>query len=78
MRQSYDRLHMLARMHELLSANAETSQAILMPTLLQAVGDALQQSFAEVSARVRLQITSDAIELPPGEAAALGCSPTKC
>jgi two-component sensor histidine kinase len=71
LQQSYNRLHVLARMHELLSASAESSQPILMPTLLQAVGDALRQSFAETSTRVRLQITSDAIELPPGEATAL-------
>lgn len=71
LRQSHDRLHVLARMQELLSASADSSQAILMPTLLQAVGDALRQSFAEASARVRLQITSDAIMLPPDEATAL-------
>jgi two-component sensor histidine kinase len=42
-----------------------------MPALLQAIGDTLQQSFAEVSASVRLQITSEPIELPPDEATAL-------
>ena len=71
LQQSYDRLHVLARTHELLSASADSSQVILMPTLLQAMGDALQQSFAEVSVRVRLQIRSDPITLPADDATPL-------
>ncbi len=39
-----------------------------MPHLLRVMGDALRQSFAERSAFVRLQMTSQQIMLPPGEA----------
>lgn len=64
----YGRLHLLAKVHELLYASAESTQEILMPTLLKAMGEALRQSFVEMSARVRLQVTSDAIVLSPDDA----------
>ena len=52
---SHARLHLLAKVHEMLYAGADSTQEILMPKLLQAMGDALRQSFAEVSSRVTLR-----------------------
>lgn len=68
LQQSFERLHLLAKVHELLYANADSTQEIVMPTLLQAIGDALRQSFAEMSGRVRLQVTSDQIALSADDA----------
>ena len=65
---SYARLRLLAKVHELLYASAASTQEVPLPPLLQALGDALQQSFAEMSDRVRLRITSDPVELPADEA----------
>ncbi|HEY5809643.1 MAG TPA: histidine kinase dimerization/phosphoacceptor domain -containing protein [Povalibacter sp.] len=62
------RLHLLAKVHEMLYADADATQEILMPTLLQAMGDALRQSFPVVSERVQLQIASDPIALSPDDA----------
>lgn len=66
--ESMGRLQLLARVHEMLYAHADATQEILMPTLLQTVGDALRESFSGVSDRVRLQIFSDQIVLPPDDA----------
>jgi two-component sensor histidine kinase len=66
--ESRARLHLLAKVHEMLYAAADSPQEILMPPLLQAVGDALRQSFAEVSSRVTLRVTSDEIVLSPDDA----------
>jgi two-component sensor histidine kinase len=60
---SCGRLGLLARVHELLYVSAGDTQEVLLPTLLQALGDALRESFAEMSERVRLRITSDPVEL---------------
>jgi len=68
LQESYGRLHLLATVHELLYASADSAQEILMPTLLTAISDGLRQSFAEMSNRVSLQITSDQILLSPDEA----------
>jgi len=65
---SYGRLRLLAKVHELLYASAHNTREVLLPPLLQALGDALRQSFADMSGRVRLQITSDPVVLPPDEA----------
>ena len=65
---SYARLRLLAKVHELLYASAASTGEVPLPPLLQALGDALQQSFAEMSDRVRLRITSVPIELPAAEA----------
>lgn len=65
---SYGRLQVLAKAHELLYANHDNTQTILMPQLLQALGDALRQSFAGAAAHVRLDLTSDPIALPVNEA----------
>jgi two-component sensor histidine kinase len=61
---SRQRLQLLAHAHELLFSNPGSTQTILMPSLLQTLGDALRQSFANASAQVRLELASDAIALP--------------
>jgi two-component sensor histidine kinase len=68
LQESYGRLRLLAKVHELLYASADNTQEVLLPPLLQALGDALRQSFAETSGRVRLQITADPVVLSPDEA----------
>lgn len=60
---SFARLHLLAKVHELLYTQADALQEIPMATLLQAVGDALQRSFIERPSRVELRITSEALSL---------------
>jgi two-component sensor histidine kinase len=65
---SYGRLRLLAKVHELLYVSSASSQEVPLPLLFQALGDALQQSFAEMSDRVRLRITSDPVELSADEA----------
>jgi two-component sensor histidine kinase len=62
------RLCLLAKVHELLDASASSTQEVLLPTLLQALGDSLRHSFAEMSDRVRLQVTCDPVELPAEQA----------
>lgn len=65
----YGRLQLLAKAHELLYTDPDNSaQSVFMPQLLQTLGDALRQSFAETSAHVPLEITSDPITLPATEA----------
>jgi two-component sensor histidine kinase len=61
---SHERLQLLAKAHELLYFNHDSTQTVLMPQLLQTLGDALRQSFASVSAHVRLDLTCDPISLP--------------
>lgn len=68
LQEGYRRLHVLAKVHELLYSSANSVQEILMPKLLRAMGDGLRQSFAEKSAQVRLRVTSDQILLPPDDA----------
>jgi two-component sensor histidine kinase len=65
---SNGRLCLLAKVHEPLYASASSTQEVLLPTLFQALGDALRQSFAEMSDRVRLQVTCDPVELPAEQA----------
>jgi two-component sensor histidine kinase len=65
---SYGRLRLLAKVHELFYASAASTQAVPLRPLFRALGDALQQSFAEMSDRVRLRITSDPVELSADEA----------
>lgn len=68
LQESFARLHLLAKVHELLYTQADTLQEIPMATLLQAVGDALQRSFTELSGRVELRITSEALSLAADDA----------
>ena len=60
------RLHLLAKVHEMLCA--DSTQKISMPTLLQTVADALRQSFAEMSGRVTLRVTCDEMVLAADDA----------
>lgn len=65
---SYSRLQLLAKVHELLCTKTDGAQTVLMPGLLQTVTDGLLQSFAKTSAHVSLQLTSDPIALPVDQA----------
>lgn len=68
LRESFGRLHLLAKVHEMLYGGGDSAQKILMPTLLNAMGDALREAFSEVSGRVQLQITAEPIVLSPDDA----------
>lgn len=68
LQESDRRLHVLAKVHELLYSSAESKQEILMPALLQAIGEALRLAFAEAAGRVSLRITCDALILSPHQA----------
>jgi two-component sensor histidine kinase len=65
---SYARLQLLAKVHELLCMKADSAQTMLMPELLQTLADGLRQAFANTSAPVSLQLTCDPISLPVNEA----------
>ena len=65
------RLHVLAKVHELLYANSDSTQRVLMPQLLQSLGDALRQSFGRAHPHVTLEIACDSMELPTQQAVAL-------
>jgi two-component sensor histidine kinase len=69
--ESHGRLLLLAKAHELLYTSVDSTQSILMSPLLDTLSDALRQSFTEMSARVRLQITVDSLRLPVDEAIAV-------
>lgn len=62
------RLQLLAKAHELLCTRTDNALTVLIPELLQTLGDALRQSYAQTSAHVNLQIVSDPIELPVDQA----------
>jgi two-component sensor histidine kinase len=68
LQESHERLGLLAKVHELLHASAGSTQEIIMPALLQAMADGLRQAFAQMSDRVRLHVTCDAIALSPDDA----------
>ncbi len=72
LQESLGRLHLLAKVHEILSAGSDGTQKILMPTLLHGIGEALRESFSEMSGRVRLLITSEPIGLSPDDAIPIG------
>jgi two-component sensor histidine kinase len=65
------RLHILARVHELLYANANSTQSVFMPQMLQSLGNALGQSFGRTHPHVVLEIECDQMELPAQDAVAL-------
>lgn len=65
------RLHVLAKVHELLYANANSTQSVFMPQLLQSLGSALGQSFGRTHPHVALDIECDQMELPAQDAVAL-------
>jgi two-component sensor histidine kinase len=68
LQESFARLHLLAKVHELLYSGADKIQEVLMPKLFLALGDALRASFVEVSTRVTLHISSDHLLLPADDA----------
>jgi two-component sensor histidine kinase len=68
---SRDRLQLLAEVHAMTSAAPDAAQAILMPQLLQTLCDALRRSFGSIYHGVRLELTSDAVALPVGDAIAI-------
>lgn len=68
LQESFARLHLLAKVHELLYSEADNIQEVLMPKLFLAMGDALRKSFVEVSTRVTLFISSDHLLLPADDA----------
>lgn len=63
--EGFGRLHLLSTVHELLYSSAAANNEIQMQSLLQAIGNALRRSFAEMSARVELRVTCDDIQLTP-------------
>ena len=65
---SYARLQLLAKVHELLSTKTDGAQTVLMPGLLETLANGLRQSFAKTSAHVSLQLTSEPIALPVDQA----------
>jgi two-component sensor histidine kinase len=65
------RLHVLAKVHELLYANANSTQSVFMPQLLQSLGSALEQSFGRTHPLVALDIECDQMDLPAQKAVAL-------
>jgi two-component sensor histidine kinase len=65
---SYARLQLLAKVHELLCTKTDGAQTVLMPGLLQTLTDGLRQSFDRASAHVSVQLTSDPIALPVDQA----------
>lgn len=65
------RLHILAKVHELLHTNANSAQSVFMPQLLRSLGSALEQSFGRTHPHVALQIECDQMELPAQDAVAL-------
>ncbi|GFE85198.1 hypothetical protein GCM10011488_01520 [Steroidobacter agaridevorans] len=65
------RLHIMARVHELLCANANSTQSVFMPQLLQSLGSALGQSLGRTHPHVALEIECDQMELPAQDAVAL-------
>jgi two-component sensor histidine kinase len=68
---SYARLLLLAKVHELLCTKTDGAQTVLMPGLLQTLADGLRHSFGKTATHVRLQLTSDPISLPVDQAIAL-------
>jgi two-component sensor histidine kinase len=68
LQEGYRRLHILARLHEQLYLNGGGAQDVSMAPLLSAVGEALQQSYAETSAHVTLKVAADQVTLAQEQA----------
>ncbi len=68
---SADRLHVLAKVHELLYASANSTQRVFMPQLLQSLGARLGNRSAVTHPHVALDIECDRMELPAQNAVAL-------
>lgn len=67
----HGRLQLLAKVHELLCADPDNSQAVDMVQMLDTVCDALAQSFGDTHANVRLHVTADPISLAVQDATAI-------
>ncbi len=65
------RLRLLAKVHGLLCIESNSTQSVLMPQLLRAVGDALESSFGHTCPGVRLEVLCDPISLPAEDAIAI-------
>lgn len=65
------RLHVLAKVHELLHVKANSTLSVYMPQLLQSLGEALRQSLGRTHPHVALDIECDQMELPAQDAVAL-------
>jgi two-component sensor histidine kinase len=65
---SYARLQLLAKVHELLCTKADGAQTVLMPGMFQTLADGLRHSFGKTASHVGLQLTSDPISLPVDQA----------
>lgn len=65
------RLQVLAKVHELLHAKADSKQTLLMPQLFQSLADALRQSFGRTHPYVTLNIECDQTQLPAQDAIAM-------
>jgi two-component sensor histidine kinase len=68
---SYARLLLLAKVHELLCTKTDGAQTVLMPGLLQTLADGLRHSFGKTATHVGVQLMSDPISLPVDQAIAL-------
>jgi two-component sensor histidine kinase len=66
-----DRLQLLADVHSMISAGHDRSQTVLMPRLLQQLCNALRRSFGSIRPGISLELTSEPISLPVGEAIAI-------
>lgn len=62
------RLQLLAKVHELLYTTIDNAQTVVMAELLQILADGLQQSFAGMSAQVKLHLSCDSLALPVDQA----------
>lgn len=71
LREASSRLEVLMHAHEYLYRAGIASQDISVGSLLRVVAEALRTSFAEVSSRVQLKLSTADIYLPPTDAAAL-------
>jgi two-component sensor histidine kinase len=66
--ESYARLQLLAKVHEMLCTKTDSAQTVFMPGMFQTLADGLRHSFARTWAHVSLQLTSDPIALPVDQA----------
>jgi two-component sensor histidine kinase len=63
LQEAYRRLHVLARLHELLQMSDNQTRAIPMSPLFQTLGGSLRESFGERSADVELRIDVETMVL---------------
>jgi len=71
LREAHERLHLLARVSELLYSTARRSETIAVAQLLGTVAESLDRCFAEPDNRVSLSTTSENVFMPAESATAL-------